>query len=229
MSAEPGPPLIKVCGLTDPAEARACAEAGADWIGLNFHPGSPRFVDEPRAAAIVAALPETARAVGLFVNRPPEEVAAVARRVGLAIVQLHGDEPPEDLPALRGLAVVRAFRIGSDRDIAVMLTYLRRTHDLGRLPDAVLIDARVEGRYGGTGRTVSEGLLDLLRSIRPALPKMILAGGLTPENVAERVARCHPWMVDVAGGVESAPGRKDPVRVAAFITAARTTTVGSGR
>jgi phosphoribosylanthranilate isomerase len=228
MSHEPPPTpttprslLIKICGLTDPAEARACGRAGADWIGLNFHPDSPRFVDEGRAAEIVAALPETARAVGLFVNRPPEEVAGVARRVGVGIVQFHGDEPPEDLAALQDLRVVRAFRIGGDRDIAAMLAYLHRARDLGRPPNAVLIDARVEGRYGGTGQTVSEGLLDRLATLLPELPPVILAGGLTPENAAERVARCRPWMVDTASGVESSPGRKDLARVAAFIAAAR--------
>jgi phosphoribosylanthranilate isomerase len=210
-------PLVKVCGLTTPGDALATVAAGADWIGLNFHPASPRAIDPAAAAAIVAALPAPAEAVGLFVDRPPEEVAAVAARVGLRIVQLHGREPPEDLLVLRRLRVVRAFRLADDRTIAEMGAYLRRAAELGRPPDAVLVDAFVAGQPGGTGRTIASDLLDYL----PPLPRLILAGGLTPENVAARVARVRPWMVDVAGGVESAPGRKDPGRVAAFIRAAR--------
>lgn len=209
---------VKVCGLTVPAEARAAAEAGADWIGLNFHPPSPRFVDRDRAAAVLAALPATVQAVGLFVNRPPSEVIAVAERLGLGIVQLHGDEPPEDLAALGpSLIVVRAFRLGDAAALGRMAAYLARAAALGRPPDAVLVDGYVAGVPGGTGRAIAADLLDQL----PPLPRLILAGGLTPENVAERVARVRPWMVDVAGGVESAPGRKDPARVAAFVRAVR--------
>jgi phosphoribosylanthranilate isomerase len=213
--------LIKVCGLTDPGEARAVAEAGADWIGLNFHPPSPRYVTERRAAEILAALPASVEAVGLFVNRPPDEVIAVADRLGLGIVQLHGDEPPEDLPLREGLAVIRAFRIGSTHHLDAMLAHLDRAAELGRTPDAALIDARVAGLYGGTGLGVESRLLDLLAPLARRLPPLILSGGLTPENVAERVARCRPRVVDVAGGVESSPGRKDPARVAAFVEAAR--------
>lgn len=214
-------PLVKVCGLTDPAEARACVEAGATWIGLNFHPPSPRFVEEARATEIVAALDAASRAVGLFVNRDPREVRAVARRVGLGAVQLHGDEPPEDLRELGGLFLIRAFRLGAAGDIDALLGFLDRADRVGRTPDAILIDAKVEGRFGGTGRTVAGDLLDRLPARAAGFPPLILAGGLTPENVADRVARCRPWMVDVAGGVEAAPGRKDPARVAAFVRAAR--------
>jgi phosphoribosylanthranilate isomerase len=210
---------VKVCGLTSAAEARACVEAGADWIGLNFHPASPRRVDLSRAAEIVAALPAPAEPVGLFVDRPPAEVAEVAARLGLRVVQLHGDEPPADLAALAHLFVVRAFRLGDAASVARMSSYLDACRDTGRMPDAVLIDAHVAGQPGGTGRAIASDLLDLLPT--PTLPRLILAGGLTPENVAARVSRVRPWMVDVASGVESAPGRKDPARVAAFLRAAR--------
>ncbi|AGA25946.1 phosphoribosylanthranilate isomerase [Singulisphaera acidiphila] len=214
----PHPTLrIKVCGLTSVAQALASATAGADWVGLNFHPGSPRRVDPALAAEIVAALPRTTEAVGLFVDRPPDEVAALADRIGLGIVQLHGQEPPEDLGRLGHLRLVRAFRIGSADAVAAMVAYLRRAEDLGRGPDEVLVDAYVPGCDGGTGQAIADHLFPLL----PPLPRLILAGGLTPENVAERVARVRPWMVDVASGVESAPGQKDPDRVVAFIQAAR--------
>ena len=212
-------PKIKVCGLTRVDDALACASAGVDWVGLNFHPASPRRVEPSTAAEIIAALPGTCEAVGLFVNRPADEVAEIARRLGLGVVQLHGDEPPEAVAALGHLRVVRAFRLADARAVDAMAAYLERAGSLGRLPDAVLLDAHVAGRAGGTGRTIADDLLDLLPSLR--LPPVILAGGLTPENVAVRVARVDPWMVDTASGVESAPGRKDPARVAAFVRAAR--------
>jgi phosphoribosylanthranilate isomerase len=208
---------VKVCGLTRVSDALACAEAGADWIGLNFHPASPRRVDLARAAEIVAALPAPVEAVGLFVDRPPAEVADIAGRLGLRIVQLHGDEPPEDLVLLRHITTIRAFRLGDLAAVGRMSSYLDRCRALGRLPDAVLIDAYVPGQAGGTGHTIAADLLDAL----PPLPRLILAGGLTPENVAARIGRVRPWMVDVAGGVESAPGCKDHARVAAFVRSVR--------
>ena len=208
---------VKICGLTSPAEAVRCASAGADWIGLNFHPFSPRRVDPALAAEIVAALPEGCTAVGLFVDRPPAEVAETAERVGLRVVQLHGDEPAEDLLALRHLTVVRAYRLGDLGAVRRMTAHLDRAAALGRSPDAVLIDGYTPGLAGGTGKTIDADILSHL----PHFPRLILAGGLTPENVAARVARVRPWMVDVASGVESSPGRKDLGRVAAFIEAAR--------
>ncbi len=208
---------IKVCGLTRVADALDCARAGADWIGLNFHPGSVRRVDQSVAAAIVAALPAGVEAVGVFVDRPPGEVAEVAEQLGLRIVQLHGREPPEDLLPLRHLFIVRAYRLGDAAAIARMSADLDECRALGRVPDAVLVDADVPGQAGGTGRPIAALLLAAL----PPLPRLILAGGLTANNVAERIAQVRPWMVDVASGVESAPGCKDPGRVAAFLAAAR--------
>jgi phosphoribosylanthranilate isomerase len=208
---------IKICGLTRVDEAVQCAAAGADWIGLNFHPGSPRFVTPALAREIIEAIPRPARAVGLFVNRPPTEVARIAEDLGLEIIQLHGDEPPEALPALDRFLIVRAFRLGSMADVLRLEAYLAATERAGRAPDAILVDARVAGLAGGTGVPVAEQLLDRL----PAHPRLVLAGGLSPQNVADRIARARPWMVDVASGVESAPGRKDADLVRAFIAAAR--------
>ncbi|MDR3638033.1 MAG: phosphoribosylanthranilate isomerase [Isosphaeraceae bacterium] len=208
---------IKVCGLTSVAEAVMCASAGADWIGLNFHPASPRRIDLVLAAEIIAALPPTAQAVGLFVDRPMAEIAQVTDHLGLRIVQLHGQEPAEALCELAGLQVVRAFRLGSREAVHQMTHYLRRAEELGRPPDAVLVDAFAPGQAGGTGRTIAADVLDAL----PPLPRLILAGGLVPENVGALIAHVRPWMVDVASGVESAPGRKDPARVAAFVRAAK--------
>ena len=215
-SADPGV-RVKVCGLTRVDEALCCATLGVDWIGLNFHPASSRRVSLDEAAAIVSALPPGCEPVGLFVDRAPEEIRAIAARVGFRIVQLHGDEPPEDLLALGDLKVIRAFRLGDASAIAKMVASLSGARALGRSPDAILIDAYIPGQSGGTGHSIPHELLQTL----PALPNLILAGGLTPENVAERVALMRPWMVDVASGVESAPGRKDPGKVAAFVRNAR--------
>jgi phosphoribosylanthranilate isomerase len=203
--------------LTCVDDARACAEAGADWIGLNFHPASPRYVEPARAAEIIAALPASLSAVGVFVDRPAREVAEVAERLGLGIVQLHGQEPLNDLLVLDHLQIIRAFRLERASAWTEVTDYLARAKSMGRLPDAVLIDAYVAGMAGGTGATIANDVLDRV----PPLPRLILAGGLTPLNVADRVARVRPWMVDVASGVESSPGRKDRARVAAFIDAAR--------
>lgn len=209
--------LVKICGLTCAEDAVACAEAGADWIGLNFHPPSPRYVDPEIAARIVSELPPHVTVVGVFVDRPPVEVADLAERVGLGVVQLHGQEPPEDLAALRRFRVIRAFRLGAATGWKPIADFLSRAEALGHPPDGVLIDAYVPGLPGGTGMAIDDSLLAKC----PPLPHLILAGGLTPGNVAERIARVRPWMVDVASGVESIPGRKDPFAVAAFVRAVR--------
>lgn len=208
---------MKICGLTSVEDAVACVESGADWIGLNFHPPSPRCVTPESAAEILAALPDGVTAVGVFVDRPPAEVADLAGRLGLDVVQLHGREPVEDLAALHAFRVIRAFRLRSAEGWRAVSDFLSRAEALGHPADGALVDAYVPGVPGGTGTAIDDSLLEA----RPPLPRLILAGGLTPANVAERVSRVRPWMVDVASGVESAPGRKDPQRIAAFLRAAR--------
>jgi phosphoribosylanthranilate isomerase len=212
---------LKVCGLTDPDQAVAVARLGASWIGLNFHPPSPRFVTEAQARAIVAVLPAGCEPVGLFVNRPAAEVAERARSLNLPIVQLHGDEPPDDVAALagQGLRVVRAFRLATVDALRDMADFAMRCEALGAPLTAVLADAFVAGQAGGTGRTIAPEVLDALADWPPALPPLILAGGLTPDNVAELSQRVRPWMLDVASGVESAPGCKDLDRVERFVAA----------
>ncbi len=209
--------LVKICGLTCIEDAVACAELGADWVGLNFHPPSPRSVDPAAAAAILAVLPRHVTAVGVFVDRPAAEVAELADRLGLDVVQLHGQEPPEDLAVLARFRVIRAFRLRTTDGWTIVSDFLARAEALNCPPHGVLIDAYVPGLPGGTGMTIDLSLLDKA----PALPRLILAGGLTAENVGERVERFRPWMVNVASGVESTPGRKDAARIAAFIRAVR--------
>jgi phosphoribosylanthranilate isomerase len=209
--------LVKICGLTCVEDAVACAELGADWLGLNFHRPSPRYVAPEVAAAIMAALPRRVTVAGVFVDRPPAEVAELADRLGLGAVQLHGQEPPEDVAALDRFRVIRAFRLRAVEDWRTISDYLARGDALRHPPDGVLVDAYVPGLPGGTGMTIDPCLFDA----RPALPRLILAGGLTSGNVAGRIKRIRPWMVDVASGVESTPGRKDPAAVAALVQAVR--------
>jgi phosphoribosylanthranilate isomerase len=216
--------LVKVCGLTEAANAVACALAGADWIGLNFHPASPRSISVERGAEIARSLQGKANPVGLFVDRPFAEVAETVRAVeSMDTIQLHGDEPPEYLLDCAGfkprLRVVRAFRLSDAASVDRMVAYLDRAERLGCPPFAILVDAHVPGLPGGTGQSIP---IDILGHL-PGHPRLILAGGLDPSNVAARVARARPWMVDVASGVESSPGVKDLERVAAFVAAAKLT------
>lgn len=212
---------VKICGLTCVEDVTACAAAGVDWVGLNFHPGSPRFVQPDRAAEIIASLPASISAIGVFVDRPAAEVEDLSQRVGLKIIQLHGSEPPEYLLTLGQLKVIRAFRVDGTSAWDGVSEYLAQAEKLDCPPHAILIDSCVPGQPGGTGATVGEDVLDSM----PPLPRLILAGGLTPANVAVKVERFRPWMVDVASGVESAPGRKDPALIAAFVRAAKSARV----
>jgi phosphoribosylanthranilate isomerase len=212
---------VKVCGITSVADARMVAQAGAHWIGLNFYSKSPRFVTKECAAEIVRALPPSCEAVGLFVNEPPDEVANTAHRVGLGFVQLHGDEDASDLARLQGLKIVKALRVGNASDVIAARNLSAACASLGLSTFAWLFDAHAPGLLGGTGRIIPFELLGILASEIAQLGRVILAGGLTPENVTERVRAFRPWMVDVASGVELSPGIKDPKRVRDFISAVR--------
>jgi phosphoribosylanthranilate isomerase len=213
---------VKICGLTRVDQAVACAELGVDWIGLNFHPTSPRYVEPSQAAEIVRALPQSVSAVGVFVDRPVVEVAELASRTGIGIVQLHGQESPEVIGLLRPFRVVKAFRLESYAAWGRVVDYLAQAESLGSPPDAILIDSYVAGKPGGTGQTIDGDFFDG----KPPLDHLILAGGLNASNVAEHIRRAGPWMVDVASGVESAPGCKDLSKVAAFVKAVRLASFG---
>ena len=216
------PVLVKVCGVTDASNALACIQAGADYLGLNFHPASSRYLPLDRAISLAETLAGQAELVGLCVDRPLAEVAAILRAIpAIGTLQLHGAEDVAYLAACRELPsrpqVIRAFRLRDRADVAAMVAYLDRAADRGASPDAILVDALVPGQFGGTGHAIPDDLLDHL----PGHPRLILAGGLGPDNVADRVARVRPWMVDVASGVEARPGWKDIGRVAALAVAAR--------
>jgi phosphoribosylanthranilate isomerase len=208
---------VKICGITNVDDARVAADAGADAIGLNFYRASPRFCRIAQAIAIGQAIPRSVSKVGVFVNAPPAEILATFDTVGLDAVQLHGDEPPELLRDLRGLPVIRAFRVG--RELAPVGSYLQACRRLACVPRMVLIDTLKPGQYGGTGATLDWQSLQENRQVFQGAP-LALAGGLKPSNVAEAIASVRPWAVDTASGVESSPGRKSAALVREFVEAA---------
>ncbi len=196
---------VKMCGITSLEDARMCLEAGADVLGFNFWPQSKRHVPVPRAVEIAAALPASVLRVGVFVRATPEEVRRTVAAVGLAAVQLHGDEDPSEY-ADAGVPLWQVLRIGTALPESVSAS-----------ASELLLDARVEG-FGGSGRSFDWSIAREAR--RFGLP-LWLAGGLSPLNVTEAVRRVAPTGVDVASGVESSPGVKDPERVRAFVAAVR--------
>lgn len=214
---------IKVCGITNVEDACEAAAAGAEAIGLNFYAQSKRYVAPALARRIAAAAPPEVVVVGVFVNAPIEGIREVVEvdDVRLDLIQLHGDEPPEfvvELTRRLSLPVMRAFAFGRDGPRSVG-RYVGQCSRNGCPPRMILVDADCPGSYGGTGKTADWAAVGDMP--REGLPPLILAGGLTPENVGEAIARARPAGVDVAGGVESSPGRKDAGLVRAFIEAAR--------
>jgi phosphoribosylanthranilate isomerase len=196
---------IKICGVTTPEDALHAVSSGADAVGLNFFRGSRRCVADEVAREIVRAVGARAWVVGVFVNAPPEAVMEICGRAGIGRVQLHGDETAGDAARVR-LWRMKAVHAGGTVDIEA----------LDRYPcEAFLLDAGGSGEYGGTGRTLP---WDRLHERFGRLGKpWALAGGLTPENVERAILAARPFGVDTASGVESAPGRKDPRKVEAFI------------
>lgn len=202
------PVRIKICGITRLEDAEAAVAAGADALGFMFYAGSARRVSEEVAAAICRDLPPCVLRVGVFVDADEETIRATAARCGLQALQLHGTESPEFCQRFE-LPVIKAFRIRGPECLPEL-----RAYDTA----AWLLDSYVAGQPGGTGTTFNWDLAaEAVRWGRP----VFLAGGLTPQNVAEAVRRVRPYAVDVSGGVESAPGRKDPERLRAFVAAVR--------
>ncbi len=185
---------VKVCGITNLDDALAAVDAGAAGLGFNFYARSPRYVSPAAAGEIIARLPPAVCSVGVFVDETRAHIAALATRLGLQALQFHGNEPPELCRAWTQ-KVVKAIRV-RDRDAVIKA----RAYDV----DFILADAYVEGQLGGTGTRVALELLEGFDRQR-----LILAGGLTAENVAAAVRAVRPFAIDVASGVESAPGRKD--------------------
>lgn len=202
--------FVKICGITNEADAHAAVEAGADALGFMFYPASPRHVAAAVVGEIVRRLPPQVLAFGVFVNPVFEEARDIAASCGLGGIQLHGDETPEQCAPFAPLKVWKAFRIRDEGSLKPLPRYA---------VDAWLLDAHSPKGLGGTGERFNWELAVRAKSLgRP----VVLAGGLTPENVAEAVRQVRPWGVDVSSGVEAAPGQKDHGKVRAFIAAAKT-------
>jgi phosphoribosylanthranilate isomerase len=201
---------VKICGITNAADALAAIDAGANLLGFNFYAKSPRHITEAEAAKIRPQLPKKIKAVGVFVNAPPAEAAALCKSLKLDAAQLHGDETPETVAEMaRSLTVFKAFRVEPDFRLETLDEYAEAF--------AFLFDAANTGQYGGTGRITD---WDVAR--RAAVGRrIILAGGLNAENVAAAVRIVRPYAVDVASGVESKPGKKDHGRLREFIREVR--------
>jgi len=201
---------VKICGITSLEDALTAVEAGADALGFVFYSASPRQILPDQAAEIIRHLPPFVQTVGLFVNEEPATVHATADRCGLDIVQLHGEETPAYCSSIRR-RVIKAFRVKDFTSLDELLRY----HVAGYLLDAWSPAAR-----GGTGQTFNwEIAAEAVRRGRP----IVLAGGLTPENVAESIRQVRPYGVDVSSGVESAPGRKDAAKIRCFTELAKQT------
>ncbi len=222
---------VKICGITNVQDALAAVEAGADYLGFIFYPKSPRYVTPTQARAIVEALRaergadpgqkgntkyQGPKLVGVFVNVPLDQVLAVLEATQLDYAQLHGEEPPTVLEALAG----RGYKAIRPTSLQEALELAHRYGPLGS-PDGpqLLLDAHVPNAYGGTGHPVD---WEIAAAVAARCPRLLLAGGLTPANVAQAVRTVRPWGVDVSSGVERAPGQKDPAAIQAFVAQART-------
>jgi phosphoribosylanthranilate isomerase len=210
---------IKICGVTNPADAMAAAEAGADAIGLNFYARSSRYIAPDQAARIGQELPDHVARVGVFVNAEPDFIRDTAQSARLDFVQLHGREPVEQLIGLADLRTIRAIRQGetSFRQIRECLDACQLAT---ALPAAVLVDSASLGSFGGTGQTANWHNLESIRHYIGGCG-LILAGGLNCQNVGAAIRQVHPDAVDVASGVESSPGCKSPELMQQFVREAR--------
>lgn len=205
--------IVKICGITNLEDALIAAESGADMLGFNFYPASPRYVHPETCARITEALRGSGVLnVGVFVNAEADVITQIMKECRLDLVQLSGDEPPSVLDELGGLAF-KALRPANEPALQDAL----RNYPARPEPPAYLLDAYHPAVYGGSGQRVALELAVRLAAQHP----IMLAGGLTPETVSLVTQEVHPYGVDVASGVETAPGKKDPLRVRVFIQAAK--------
>src|SRR5262245_16451041 len=198
---------VKICGIKEYEDARDAVLLGADAIGLNFYPNSPRYIEPSQAAKIIEKLPPFVSVVGVFVNHPdPQNLEDFAVSVGLHAVQLHGNETPDYCSMIQRVRVIKSLRVDSNFRVDTLRSYGSGTF---------LLDASSPDQFGGTGKSFN---CDLVFGA-DGFGSSIVAGGLTPENVAQAVSTLHPFAVDVASGVESKPGKKDYEKMRRFIEA----------
>lgn len=202
--------LVKICGITNLEAALVAVDAGASALGFNFYRPSPRYIEPPAARAIIEQLPAGVLTVGVFVNEEsPQTVEQIAAAAGVTALQLHGDETPEFCAQLRHRYVIKVLAVRQNFDPAAALEY-----DV----QAIMLDAFDKTMHGGTGRTID---WSIARRTRELAPRLFLAGGLSPENVAQAIAAVEPYAVDACSALEVSPGKKDPQRVRAFMKAAQ--------
>lgn len=204
---------VKICGITDPDDAKNAALLGADAIGLNFYERSPRFIDGTVASRIIEALPAFIPVIGVFVNHPsPQGLEDLALSLGLHAVQLHGNETPDYCSMIQKVKVIKAFRVDTNFRVESLKNYSNTMF---------LLDSGSGAQFGGTGK-----VFDWSQAYGAnAFGWTVLAGGLTPENVGDAISRLHPFAVDVSSGVESAPRHKDYEKMRRFIEAVRKTDI----
>jgi phosphoribosylanthranilate isomerase len=200
---------IKICGITNLEDALAAVAAGADALGFNFYEKSPRYLTPEAARAVVREMPPEVLCVGVFVNESREAIESAVAESCVAAAQLHGDEPPEFCEGLSVKSIIKALRGREGFDAESATVYKT---------EAILLDAYDPRAWGGTGRTCD---WESARRVREAVPRLYLAGGLTPENVADAIRAVGPYGVDVCGGVERAPGLKEHALVRKFVAAVR--------
>jgi phosphoribosylanthranilate isomerase len=206
--------LVKICGITSLADALAAVDAGADALGFNFYARSPRYISPADAREIIDQLPGSVLKVGVFVDEELQSVSRILTQAGLSAVQLHGDESPEYCRELAGKYVIKAFGAGSKFDWNAVDRY-----DV----QAIMLDTKDDLLRGGTGRVFDWTIAQRVNgsAANSSTPKLFLAGGLSPENVAEAIATMRPYAVDACSSLEQTPGKKNHERMRAFVNAVR--------
>lgn len=205
--------LVKICGITNLDDALAAVAAGADALGFNFYPRSPRYITPETVRTIIDRLPAEVLTVGVFVNEGLDAVEKTASVAGISALQLHGTESPEYCKAIKGRYLIKVFATGGEFKPETVLDY-----DV----QAIMLDAFDKKRFGGTGKLSN---WSIARKTRDLFPRLFLAGGLSAENVGEAIDRVNPYAVDACTLIECAPGRKDHVRMRAFVAAVRTAAI----
>lgn len=202
--------FIKICGITNLHDALAAVEAGADMLGFNFYEPSPRYLTPASARAIIDQLPASILSVGVFVNEPLEVVKTIADEAAIGALQLHGDESPEYCRELsRDRFVIKTVAVSTDID-----KEFTRAYDV----EAIMLDTRDSRLRGGTGRTFD---WSIAQKISQLIPKLFLAGGLSPENIEEAIETVRPYAVDACSALEDTPGQKNHERMRSFVRMAR--------
>lgn len=201
--------LIKICGITNLEDAVAAVAIGVDALGFNFYKPSPRYITPQNAREIIEQLPQSVLKVGVFVNESSEHVRSIANEAGITALQLHGDESPDYCHDLADLDVIKALAVGHDFDTKVIQHYR---------VNAIMLDTRHNKLRGGTGQTFD---WSIAQEVSKTVPKLYLAGGLSPENVANAIESVKPYAVDACSALEDIPGKKNEERMRAFVAAVR--------